>query len=457
MFHYCIFLQHKTIYGLRMRFQSLLILIPCLAGFFWYLVYLLFAPGNSSFRRYRRFIIFLSLFFLFGFLSADDDSRLLLHFTLFEQVCALCIIPCFISYVNEYNGRGSGTFLKICSVLPALHLIVGIESVFSAGFEDCLRLFVNPNILHEPGFSFLENRSLVVFYACYTYVFDTFLVANFFLFSINLMTCAMSGTCKPKDVYGFFFRGRRCDILPVQYLLTLILLLIIVPSLLLGRRCYVDSVIMSASACLFLAFFLSMDALAGLGAQQRRQSLRELLKFVRFGGSTVVPNNATVSSPADSQIKSDSVVPSVKPHNYSYAPIMDFTSANAGGILYDPSLGDSFGLEFEKFMLEQRMYLKRDLSVSQAAELLGVEKVELNDFMEKTYGMSFMSYLNLLRVDYAELYMLGHSDVTQSEIALACGFSSASSFNTSFSRLTGVTPKIWKDRYAEMSKRNRAL
>ena len=438
-----------------MHIQSLLILIPCLAGFFWFLAYLLFAPRNDSFRKARHFIAFISLFFLFGFLSADDESRLLLHFTLLEQVCALCIIPCFISYIKECGGKkASGYFFKLCCILPVLHLIVGIESVFSAGFDDCLRLFMYSGSVQGPIFAIMEDKSQAVFYVCYTYVFGAFLLVDFMLFAVNLVTCAINGTCRPRDVFGFFFRGRRCEIVPVQYLLTLIILLTIVPALLLGRRCYVDSIIMSFSACLFLAFFLSMDAFVGLAGQQKKQSIRGLIRSVRFGAYQGADAPVTSDGP-DKTNHSD--IPYVSNPNSGVAASMNMPSIGISDIFSDTPLGESFDPEFEKFMLEQKMYLKRDLSVSQAAEWLGVERAKLNDYMERTYGLSFMSYLNMLRVDYAELYILGHGDVTQKDIALACGFSSASAFNTTFSKLTGVTPKIWKDRYAEMSKRKKTV
>ena len=35
---------------------------------------------------------------------------------------------------------------------------------------------------------------------------------------------------------------------------------------------------------------------------------------------------------------------------------------------------------------------------------------------------------------------------SQEEIAKACGFLSASSFNGTFKRITGVTPKVWASR-----------
>ena len=439
-----------------MRIQSLLILIPCLAGFFWYLAYLFFAPRNDVFKKARRFIAVMSLFFLFGFLSADPESRLMLHFTLLEQVCALAIVPCFISYIKECRGENaSGYFYKFCSILPVLHFIVGVESVFSAGFEDCVRLFLYSNTLQGPVFAFMENKSQAVFYACYTYVFGTFLIMCFLLFATNMMACAINGTCRPKNVFGFFFKGQRCEIVPVQYFLTVIILFTIIPALLLGRRCYVNSLFMTVSACLFLASFLSMIAFVGTAGQQKKQSLKGLLKSMRFGDNpgAAAPSTDVVADVSESD--GYSKAPSASHGAIASGSFVNIPPVEFADTFSDEPLGESFDSDFELFMLERKMFLRRDLSLSHAAEWLGVEKVKLNDYVERTYGMSFMSYLNMLRIDYAELYILGHGDVTQKDIALACGFSGASAFNTTFSKLTGVTPKIWKDRYSEMAKRRK--
>ena len=51
--------------------------------------------------------------------------------------------------------------------------------------------------------------------------------------------------------------------------------------------------------------------------------------------------------------------------------------------------------------------------------------------------------ITILRVDYAEQYILSHREARQDEIAEACGFLSASSFNTTFKKVTGMTPKVW--------------
>ena len=63
--------------------------------------------------------------------------------------------------------------------------------------------------------------------------------------------------------------------------------------------------------------------------------------------------------------------------------------------------------------------------------------------MNNTYNLGFPELLNTLRIDYAEQYIINHRSAKQDEIAAACGFLSASAFNSIFKKVTGVTPKVW--------------
>lgn len=433
-----------------MYLQSLLILIPSIAGFFWLFAFRAFAPKNDLFRKLKRYIAILSLFFLFGFLSADPSSRLSLHFTLFEQVCALSIVPCFMSYVNMYYGVNSrGLFLRFCNMIPLVHMIVGIESVYTAGFQNAVRILLESHSARGPMFPFLDDRGQMVFYACYTYMFGTFLLLGFFLFALNLMSCAINGDCRLRDIIRFFLkRDARISLMPIQFFLNLVILLIIVPALLLGRRCYVDNVLITFAACVFLATFVCLIGFIGSAGYAKKISFSGLFNQLRFGEQeNGVDEFAADTPPVDPEALKESKA----------APYYSMVSVNLPVSKEAPAglSQESFGLDFEKFMLEDKMFLRHDLTLSMAAESLGVHKDDLSDYMDATYGMSFSCYLNMLRVDYAEQYILDHDDATQKEIALACGYSGASAFNSAFSKLTGVTPKIWKDRYSEMTRRKR--
>ena len=72
--------------------------------------------------------------------------------------------------------------------------------------------------------------------------------------------------------------------------------------------------------------------------------------------------------------------------------------------------------------------------------------MDVADRLHTNYNLGFPELLNILRVDYAEQYIRAHTDANQEEIAKACGFLSASSFNSTFKRITGYTPKVWAAR-----------
>ena len=392
-----------------------------------------------------------SFFFLFAFLSFDQDSRLLLHYTLFEQVSALFLVPVFMSYIREIQGgKPSWFILKIVGVLPYIHLVVGIETVFAAGFENCLGIYIDSYTFHGPMFPYLDDKSQIVFYACYTYMFKAFLLIDFFLFSINLMSCAISGGCSIKDVSGFFFKKQKAKLVPVRYFLTMLILLIVISALVLGKGAYMDNVTLVILCCLLLAFLLSMLAFVCTVGSVERHSIPGILKLVRFGN---IQSDAETVVPEPDQNNADSK-PAVEVHGLV---VPEHTGGS--GIMSNESDEMSQSVramlesKFEAHIKEGDLFLKRELTVQAVADDLKVSRAELVHYLDMVYGMSFQGYINMLRVEYAEQYLISHDDVTQKEIASVCGFSSASAFNTAFSRLTGVTPKIWKDRYLEMNRK----
>ena len=98
---------------------------------------------------------------------------------------------------------------------------------------------------------------------------------------------------------------------------------------------------------------------------------------------------------------------------------------------------------FQKIMVEEQLFLQPKLTLADVAERLNTNKTYISKLVNNTYNLSFPELLNTLRIDYAEQYLLNHRDAKQSEVAQACGFLSASSFNNIFKKITGMTPKVW--------------
>lgn len=432
-----------------MKIQVAFLLLPCVMGFFWLLAYLLFTPKGVVYRKLTRFLSVFSFFILFTILSQNESSRLMLHFVLFKQTCALLMIPTFIAYIKALKGeKPSGLFYVILSAVPYVQLIVGIESVFSVGYENAVRIMIDSFSFQGPMFPYLSNHSEMAFYAGYTYMFKTFLLADFLMFSIGVMSCAISGACDIKTVGSFFFMGKKAPLKPIQYFLSLLLFLIVVAALILGKASFIENPVLSAIGSILITLILSLIAFVGTVGNAQNRSIPGILRTIRFGANEdpdQIPETDKDKSGADAADDS-----SLTPGGLTEHVSLRSTDENAELIRSEIASKLAGVVEGEE------LFLKRDITLTAVADRLGVFKDELQDYIEYKYGMSFQNYINMLRIKYAEKYIMAHDRVTQNDIAMACGFSGASSFNTAFSRQNGVTPKIWKDRQLEMLKNQEA-
>ncbi len=88
------------------------------------------------------------------------------------------------------------------------------------------------------------------------------------------------------------------------------------------------------------------------------------------------------------------------------------------------------------FMLS---YYTERLTVADIAAAAGCSSSYITHRFQKYTGMSIVRYLNLLRVRRAVLSM-ANKDISLTEIALQCGFSSAAYFSRVFTELMGKSP-----------------
>lgn len=427
-----------------MKIQGLFLILPCVAAFFWLLAFLLFSSKGEAFRRLKRFLLVVSLFLLFTLLSLNEEGRMLLHFTLFKQVCALWVIPYFLRYIKTFKGsKPLSVFHKILVVVPYIQLVAGIESVYSVGYENALGILIDSYTFQGPMFPYLDN-SQRVFYVGYTYMFRAFLLADFLLFSVDMMSCAISGNCRFSEILSFYFKRGKAPLKPVQYFQALMLFLIMVAALILGKNSYIENIFLAAAGSFAIAFLVSMIAFVGTLGTTERNSISGILRAVHFGVMADEDIEEEEAAAPSAEEKMQPEVKSMFTAGQMLSPdteVVDEETMNR--------LKEEMGTKLEQIVEGERLFLKRDLTLTMVSDRLGVFKDELSDFIDYKYGLSFQNYINRLRINYAEKYILNHDDVTQKEIALACGFSGASSFNSVFSKQNGVTPKIWKDRQME--------
>lgn len=89
-------------------------------------------------------------------------------------------------------------------------------------------------------------------------------------------------------------------------------------------------------------------------------------------------------------------------------------------------------------------HLHEDLSLKALSELTDLNASYLSKLFAKETGVSVKEFVLRAKVDTAK-NMLKYSDFSSLEISLALGFSSQSAFISTFKRLTGETPKKYRD------------
>ena len=75
--------------------------------------------------------------------------------------------------------------------------------------------------------------------------------------------------------------------MPVQYLLSLVIFLIIMPATLLGKTSYLGNAFITAAACVLIAVALSVMAIIGAAGPLDKHSLPGILADIRKSGRKI--------------------------------------------------------------------------------------------------------------------------------------------------------------------------
>lgn len=87
-----------------------------------------------------------------------------------------------------------------------------------------------------------------------------------------------------------------------------------------------------------------------------------------------------------------------------------------------------------------------ELSVKTLAGMTGLNPTYLSRLFSKETGISIKQFVKEAKVDTAQ-NLLRYSDLSYLEISISLGFSSQSAFIAVFKKMTGVTPKVYRERY----------
>ena len=89
-------------------------------------------------------------------------------------------------------------------------------------------------------------------------------------------------------------------------------------------------------------------------------------------------------------------------------------------------------------------YTDPGLSLEAAMASLGINRNKINDILKEELGLTFITYLNKLRLTEAARLLSGSSEINVSEIAYSVGYNNVPYFNKLFKQEYGCTPKTFK-------------
>lgn len=227
---------------------------------------------------------------------------------------------------------------------------------------------------------------------------------------------------RPSNWWGFLFKGGKIRVQEVQLTLSLLIMAGLSIKLFFYQLRAQLAWPLVLIVALFI-FFLGLFALFGAREYITAQDLSTLIRF----------SSSRESQPKLADEGELAVTPSISAALFGNARNWE---------------DGSLVTRFQHLMQDEDLFLQPGLTLGDVATRLDSNKTYISKMVNQTYGVGFPELLNIMRVDYAELYIRKNKDASQEEIAKASGFLSASSFNSTFKRITGYTPKVWASRKA---------
>ncbi|WP_160114046.1 MULTISPECIES: helix-turn-helix domain-containing protein [Aquimarina] len=105
-----------------------------------------------------------------------------------------------------------------------------------------------------------------------------------------------------------------------------------------------------------------------------------------------------------------------------------------------------FAQKLEHYIKTEEVFTNKNLKVADLAYLLETTEKELSSYIHESFNMSFSDYINQHRVEKVKELLISENQNIYTLLAIAesAGFSSKSSFNTVFKKVTGITPTQYK-------------
>lgn len=433
----------------------LFIFLPAITCLFWVIIHCAW-----SFRTDNFWIILLLLVDLALFLISDScylipgvSLRILAVVNLVMILTAPVIIPMVWLYLEKLRfgpGRLQSPAHLLWIILPTILFSVSVVLTSLIGYQEAEGFY---HRLLEGGTEAIEEYRGTIFYSYYLWtvrVFRYVLGFEILCFMVWIAYLFKKDHFKIQNLYDYLFKGKPIRMVELQTYSIFPATICFVVKITLFKD-FTDT---HLGLTILINFLLSISFLfyffPTLFSVNKTISMKQfghsfLYNYGKKSKTEVVETiiNELVEEAEEAALRriQDKIGASLSDEELKEMP------QNLASTLFtavsDSWEEDSLMSRFQHLMIDEQLFLQAGLTLQDVAQKLNSNKTYISKLVNNTYNLGFPELINILRVDYAEQYIMSHRDAIQSEVAAACGFQSASSFNIIFKKVTGVTPKVW--------------
>lgn len=421
---------------------------------FWIAVHAILA------RRLRTFVLFCYLFGTIVITACGDvlsetlfGSEAIAHMVV--QFMAPTIIPlCCFYFQKMKKDIRFGPIVQFWVIIPAGLFTSALMLTLLNGLQ-ATDAFIDR--IHDTPIQdlVLVNSWERIYYLSTIVLFRVVMIAEALLllvFSFNLSRRYLFGFT---HFWRFLFKGQRISVMEIQVSLAIWITFIIAGKLFLHPYfSHAPGWSVAISIVIGLLYFLfGLFALFGARNYITLEDVRTALRFNYAPESQAQVTESMIMDMANG-MSGESLTRVLARLNSqgskSSHQVGDGRGASLSSAIFkkDPQgwEPDSLAARFQHLMQEQQLFLLPRLTLDDVAKQLKTNKTYVSKMVNQNYNIGFPEVLNIMRVDYSCEYIRRHPQASQEDVARACGFLSASTFNSTFKRVTGYTPKVWAAR-----------
>ena len=434
------------------------LVIPALVCLFWIFVHRLLASGTLTFRLLVILFIFVLLAILGdGVLAPLLGSSAIAHIVIdFSAPCLIPLTYLYLRYLYKPYIYRPRHLLWI--ILPAILTTAAVILTIIMGLDETDELLVR---VHSGSFNVNDpaNTHLNKMYYYWTVLSFKIVIYAEMVFMLGVIIVISFKAHLRPGIFVSLLRGKPIRVLLAQTVLAGAIFLIICLKMLLHATTYHDNpswALSFAAIHTILYFLFGYFALFGAKEYITRRDIATAFRFnYKPDTQSGVAEEIITDMSGSLNVQSLTHVLSKLSTQHGVQPGRSVSTKPGAGTSLSAAVlnavsisSDESGLasRFRDLMQQERLYLQPSLTLSDVAKRLHTNKTYVSKMVNLTYKMGFPELLNILRIDYAQRYIRSHPDASQEEIAKACGFLSASSFNSTFKRISGFTPKVWSAR-----------